>query len=283
MKISWIGTGVMGGPMALHCQRKGYPIKAYNRTFAKAQALEPRITACETIKSCVSDADIVFSIVGYPKDVEEVYQEVMNYVSPGTILVDMTTSSPTLAKKLAKQARDKGLIMLDAPVTGGDVGAINATLSIMVGGDQQAFETIKPILECMGTTITYMGEDGNGQYSKLANQVVIAGNIAGIAEGLAFAIKQNLPTDKFMDVITGGSASSWQAQINGHKMLESDFRPGFYIKHFLKDLRLVIAEEKDLNLPVIHQVIKVYEKLVEDGLENEGTQAIIKYYQSSMK
>ena len=278
MNVAWIGTGVMGKPMALHLSKHGYNVNVFNRTFEKAKSMEPFVKACEDIKTCVSHADVVFSIVGYPNDVKETYEEVMKYVKKGTILVDMTTSSPTLAKALADKALSLGLTMLDAPVTGGDLGAINATLSIMVGGDQQSFDTVLPLLRCMGKTITYMGHSGNGQHAKLANQTAIAGAIAGVAEALAYAQKNDLDQEKMLNVITGGSAQSWQATKNGSKMITKDYAPGFYIKHFLKDLKLVLDEKKDLSLDVVQTVARVYETLVSIGMHDFGTQAIIEYY-----
>jgi 3-hydroxyisobutyrate dehydrogenase len=278
MKIAWIGTGVMGKPMALHLVDAGYEVTAYNRTFEKAKALEPSLKAVESIEACVKDADVIFSIVGYPSDVKEVYQKVMDHAKKGAICVDMTTSSPTLAIALEKEAKSKDLIMLDAPVTGGDIGAINATLSIMVGGDQKAFETILPLLNKMGKTITYMGGPGSGQHAKLANQTAIAGAISGIAEALTYAKAKGLDQTDMLKVITGGSASSWQAINNGPKMIHHDYAPGFFIKHFLKDLKLVLDEKKDLPLEVVEIVTKMYEKLVERELDDSGTQALIEYY-----
>lgn len=278
MNVAWIGTGVMGKPMALHLSKHGYKVSVYNRTYEKAKALEPHVEAFQDIASCVKDADIVFSIVGYPNDVKETYEEVMKYVKKNTILVDMTTSSPTLAKKLAEKATSLGLSMLDAPVTGGDLGAINATLSIMVGGDEQTFNSVLPLFKCMGTTITYMGESGNGQHAKLANQTAIAGAISGVAEALAYAQKNDLNLQKMLSVITGGSAQSWQATKNGPKMIAKDYAPGFYIKHFLKDLKLVLDEKKDLSLDVVKTVANLYETLVSLGMQDFGTQAIIEYY-----
>jgi 3-hydroxyisobutyrate dehydrogenase len=168
--------------------------------------------------------------------------------------------------------------MLDAPVTGGDIGAINATLSIMVGGDQKAFDTILPLLNKMGKTITYMGGPGSGQHAKLANQTAIAGAISGIAEALTYAKAKGLDQTDMLKVITGGSASSWQAINNGPKMIHHDYAPGFFIKHFLKDLKLVLDEKKDLPLEVVEIVTMMYEKLVERGLDDSGTQALIEFY-----
>lgn len=278
MKIAWIGTGVMGKPMALHLADAGYDVTCYNRTYTKALALEPRAKATQNIQDCVKNADVIFSIVGYPSDVRDTYNEVFKHAKKGAILVDMTTSSPTLAIELEKEANIQGFVMLDAPVTGGDLGAINATLSIMVGGDEKAFNTITPLLERMGKTITYMGKPGSGQHAKLANQTAIAGAIAGVAEAMMYAKDKDLDPFLMLKVITGGSASSWQAQNNGPKMMKHDYAPGFFVKHYLKDLRLVLEEKKDLSLPVVEQVTKAYQFLSDHGFNEEGTQAIIEYY-----
>lgn len=283
MKIAWIGTGVMGAPMASHLARAGYEVKAYNRTYSKAKALEPLITACSTIEEAVKDAEIVFSIVGFPKDVEEVSGEIMKHVAKNTLLVDMTTSSPDLAQTIYSKAKSLGLRSLDAPVTGGDVGAIQAKLSIMVGGDEADFLFVKPLLEKLGTAINYMGPAGFGQTMKLANQTIIAANLAGFAEGLNFAKEKGLPIDAFMAVINGGSASSWQGQNNGPKMINHDYAPGFYIKHFLKDLNLVHEAHANFDMDVVETVRQMYQILVDKGYENDGTQAIIEYYTSSKK
>ena len=281
-QIAWIGTGVMGVPMARHLKNGGYEVKAYNRRFSKALQLELDIAACKTIAECVEDADVIFSIVGYPADVLEVYQEVFRHAKQGAIMVDMTTSSPTLAMDLSEQAKNFGFIMLDAPVTGGDVGAKNATLSIMVGGEKTVYEMILPMLKLMGKTITYMGAAGSGQHAKLANQIVIAGNIAAIAEALIYAESKGLDLNSMLTVITGGSASSWQAQINGQKMIVKDYQPGFFIKHFLKDLKLVMEEKSSLNLEIASKVVSIFETLTRYGYSENGTQAIIEYYLQNM-
>ena len=282
MKIAWIGTGVMGKPMVNHLSAAGYSITAYNRTFEKAKALEPHVKAVETIKECVKDADFVFSIVGYPSDVEETYKEVMKHAKKGAIFVDMTTSSPTLAIKLYQDAWKLGFRMLDAPVTGGDIGAINATLSIMVGGDKEIFESVLPLFKVMGKTITYMGKAGSGMHAKLANQTVIAGNIIGITEALVYAKVKGLDLEAMLGVITGGSANSWQAQYNGAKMINKDYTPGFFVKHYLKDLKLVIEEKKDLKLQGVEYASKAYQILSDHGFAESGTQSIIEYYLRNM-
>lgn len=278
MKIAWIGTGVMGAPMATHLSKAGHDVSVYNRTYSKAQALEPMVTAFDSIEGCIQDADMIFTIVGYPKDVEEVFSEIFKTAKQGAIIVDMTTSSPTLAKALATQGQELGFTVMDAPVTGGDLGAINATLSIMVGGDEAVYKTLLPFLELMGKTINYMGASGSGQHAKLANQISIAGAIAGCAESLAYAHAKGLNLESMLNVIVGGSASSWQAANNGPKMISKDFAPGFYLKHFLKDLTLVIEEKNDLYLPTVEAVHTIYTTLQQQGLGDFGTQAIIDYY-----
>ncbi|MCD4826465.1 MAG: NAD(P)-dependent oxidoreductase [Acholeplasmataceae bacterium] len=282
MKILWIGTGVMGAPMAKHVQAAGHTVYVYNRTDAKAKALEPDCIFCEDIKKCIKEVDAVFTIVGFPEDVKEVYDVILKEANPKTICVDMTTSSPTLAKEIYQKGKEKGLYMLDSPVTGGDLGAINASLSIMVGGEYSIYEKVLPILELMGKTITYMGDAGSGMYAKLVNQTVIAGNILGIAEGLTLAKSKNLDLDSMLNVITGGSASSWQAKNNGRKMIDKDYEPGFFIKHYLKDLKLAMAEKEDLDLKGLEIVTKAYQVLSDKGFSENGTQALIEYYIQKM-
>ncbi len=278
MKIAWIGTGVMGKPMALHLAKAGHEVSVYNRTMEKAKACGSSVKVCQSIKECVMNKDVVFSIVGYPSDVKEIYEEIINYASPQTILVDMTTSSPRLAVELYERAKKKGLSMLDAPVTGGDLGAINGTLSIMVGGDEVTYAKILPLLEIMGSKITYMGKAGLGMHAKLANQIVIASNIIGVAEALTYAELKGLDPYQMLEVIVGGSANSWQAAKNGPKMIRKDYQPGFYLKHFLKDLKLAIEEKGELKLPTLEKVEAIYQKLYDFGFQDFGTQAIIEYY-----
>ena len=278
-KIAFIGTGVMGAPMASHIAKAGYQVHVYNRTYEKAARLEPLVTAHQTLESCVQDADVIFSIVGYPKDVEEIYEVIMKTAKKGAILADMTTSSPKLAEILGEKAKQQGLYMLDSPVTGGDLGAIKGTLSIMVGGDKEKYEAIKPLLETMGQTINYCGTNGQGQRAKLANQISVAAGLAGIAESLSFAKENKLEQKVILDIITGGSANSWQASNNGQKMIDKDFKPGFFLKHLVKDLHLALEEKGDLDLPMLKTITNIYDQLLEDGLGDQGTQAIIEYYQ----
>jgi 3-hydroxyisobutyrate dehydrogenase len=282
-KIAWIGTGVMGRPMAEHVRRAGYEVVVYNRSPEKALAMAPFVKVASTISECVKDADVIFSIVGYPSDVRSVYDTVFTCAKQGAICVDMTTSSPALAKSLYQEAKLKGLKMIDSPVTGGDIGAINATLSIMVGGDEADYLEILPLLEIMGKKITYMGASGNGQHAKLANQIVIAGNVAGIAEALVYAKAKGLDPNRVLAVVTGGSSASWQAEKNGAKMIVKDYRPGFFIKHYLKDLNLILAEKGDLELDVVERVAHIYQVLSDAGRQDQGTQAILEYYLAKLE
>lgn len=282
MNILYIGTGVMGAPMASHLSDAGHRVYAYNRTYEKAKALEPKVIAVKDFKEVIKTCDVVFSIVGYPSDVKEVYDKVIPLAKKNTILVDMTTSSPTLAKQLYEKAQAHDLYMLDAPVTGGDLGAINQSLSIMVGGDEKIFNKVKPLFEIMGKTITYMGKTGSGMTAKLCNQTVIAGNILGIAEALTLAQAKGLDLDRMLNVIVGGSASSWQAKNNGRKMIDHNYKPGFFVKHYLKDLKLAVEEKGELPLVVLETAKKAYQILSDHQFLENGTQAIIEVYLQEM-
>lgn len=274
MKIGFIGGGIMGLPMALNLVKAGYDVTLYNRTYKKIEPYQSKIKIVKTLDELVKDKDVIFSIVGYPTEVESLYFELFKIAAKKTILVDMTTSSPELAKRLYILAKKSDLSILDAPVTGGDKGAILGNLSIMVGGDEPVFKTVLPLFKVMGKTVTYMGVSSTGQYMKLANQIVIASNIIGIAESLVFAKDHGLDLSKALEVINGGSAHSWQAENNGPKMVTQDYSPGFYIKHFIKDLRLAIDEMKT-DLPNLRQAEALYTKLNQLDL---GTQAIIEAY-----
>lgn len=276
MNIGFIGIGIMGLPMVKHLKKSGHPIRIYNRTLSKIANLSNEFEIAHSIEACVKDSDIIFSIVGYPNEVELVLQTAFQSAKKGAIFVDMTTSSPQLAEKLAKAGAEQGFVVLDAPVTGGDIGAKNGTLSMMVGGDFDKYEFVKPLLETMTSKITYMGPAGKGQYAKLANQICIASNLMGIAEALTFAKDHQLDQNAMLSVISGGSAASWQALNNGPKMIVRDYQPGFYVKHFLKDLTLALTEMKT-NLPGLKQAQAIYTWLSETHLDS-GTQAIIEYY-----
>lgn len=262
MNIAWIGTGVMGSAMAKNLSKSGHNVSVFSRTISKCEPLkEFGIDVKDSIKECVKNADAIFTIVGYPKDVEEVYlgeEGIFKYAKEGSYLVDMTTSSPILAKKLYELG-DKFHI-LDAPVSGGDIGAQNATLSIMVGGNKDDFEYMYSIFECMGKNIIYLGEAGSGQNCKACNQVAIAGTVAAVAESITYAKKSGLDPKTVLDAISKGAAGSWQLQNNGYKMIEKDYAPGFFNKHFIKDMKIAkeVMDEKGENLPILNKVLELY-------------------------
>ena len=283
-KIAWIGTGVMGNGMVSHLIDAGYPVSIYTRSKEKADNLKDKANVYDSISEAVKDADVVISMVGYPKDVESVYageDGVFKNVKKGTLCIDMTTSSPSLAEKLSSLALSFGLRMLDAPVSGGDIGAKNATLSIMVGGDQGDFDEAKELFSLMGKSITLIGKAGAGQHCKMANQIVVAGNIAAISESMYYAQNSGVDPNIVLQAISGGAAGSWQVSNNGPKILSENYDPGFYIHHFIKDLTLVEEEagKAGIALPVAHQVLALYRQLLEEGYGQLGTQALIKAYQ----
>lgn len=281
MKIAWIGTGVMGSAMLLHLKQAGHQVSAYNRTKEKAAPLAAQgIHICDTIKECVMDGDIIFTMVGYPKDVADIYTAkdgIFENCRKGCICIDMTTSSPKLAKQLYETAASKGIAMLDAPVSGGDTGAKAASLSIMVGGDSHIYEACVPLLQCMGTPI-YMGEAGSGQHTKACNQIAVAGAVAAMSEALVYALENGLDEKRMLDAIAGGAAGSWQIDNTAPRVLHNDFEPGFYIKHFIKDMHIVQDEMKETHLEMLDTVCHMYEVLADQGEENKGTQALIHYY-----
>lgn len=284
MKIGFIGTGVMGASMAGHLMDAGHELTVYNRTRQKAEGLLARGARwADTPADCASGMDAVITIVGYPKDVEEVYlgeKGVLSTAKPGAYLIDMTTTSPALWQRIAKAAEQKGLHPLDAPVSGGDTGARNATLSIMVGGQQADFEACVPLFEKMGKTIVYTGPAGCGQHTKMANQIAIAGCVTGVAEAVRYGQISGLDTQNMLSCISAGAAGSWQMSNNGPKMLKGDYAPGFFIQHFIKDMRIAQeeAQKRGAELPVLQLVLSMYESLQEDGRANDGTQAVIEWY-----
>lgn len=280
-KIGFIGVGVMGKSMVLNLLKKGFEVSIYARDKQKVEeVINAGAIFCESIKSCAQDKDAVITIVGYPKDVEEVYfskEGVINCAKEGTYLIDMTTTSPNLSVKIYEESKSKGLKALDAPVSGGDVGAKNATLSIMVGGDEEDFNSCKEIFESLGTTVIYEGKAGSGQHTKMANQIAIAGIMAGISEAIAYGNAKGLDIETMLRSITNGAAQSWHMSNNAPKMNRREFDPGFYIKHMVKDLK--IAQEEAPNLKVLKDVLEMYETLEKNGDGDLGTQAICKYYE----
>ena len=283
--IAFIGVGVMGKSMVRNLMKNGFDVSIYSRTKSKAQdVIEEGAKWCDDVKTCVSGKDVVITIVGYPKDVEEVYfgeNGIIANAKPGAYLIDMTTTSPKLSVKIYEEAQKKGLSALDAPVSGGDTGARNATLSIMVGGDKAAFDACQDIFASMGSSIIYEGKAGCGQHTKMANQIALAGAIAGVCEAIAYAKNTGLDLQTMFDSISKGAAGSWQLSNNGANILKGNFNPGFFIKHFIKDLKIASEEGKavSLDMNVVNDVLGMYVDLEKDGLGDLGTQALIKYYE----
>ncbi|WP_123377351.1 NAD(P)-dependent oxidoreductase [Aliarcobacter butzleri] len=280
-KIAFIGVGVMGKFMVSNLLKNGFEVSIYARNKAKVEdSIKEGAVFCETIKECVQNKDAIITIVGYPKDVEEVYlsqEGIINSASQNSYLIDMTTTTPTLSVKIHEEAKKKNLKALDAPVSGGDIGAKNATLSIMVGGEKEDFEACKKLFEAMGKTIVYAGNAGSGQHTKMANQIAIAGVMAGVSEAIAYGKKMGLDIPTMLASISNGAAQSFHLTNNAPKMYKREFEPGFYIKHMVKDLK--IANEEMPNLKVLKDVLEIYETLENNGDGDLGTQAICKYYE----
>ena len=282
--IGFIGTGVMGKSMAGHLLKAGFPLVVYSRTKAKAEELLARGAGwADTPKEVAEKANVIITIVGYPNDVEEVYLGQDGIVTNGrenTYVIDMTTSTPTLAKRIYDEAAKKGIYALDAPVSGGDIGAKEARLSIMAGGDQTAFEAVQPILEKLGTNIVYQGAPGAGQHTKMCNQIAIASNMIGVCEAVIYAEKAGLDPNTVLKSISTGAAGSFSLSNLAPRMLNGDFEPGFYIKHFIKDMNIALkeAEAMGMQTPGLALARKMYQELAEAGEENSGTQALYKYW-----
>ncbi len=285
MKIAFIGVGVMGKSMVRNLMKKGNELHIYTRTKEKAlEVIDEGAVWHDSVKDCVQGADAVITIVGYPKDVEEVYfgaDGILENAKEGAFVIDMTTTSPKLAVKIYEQAQAKGLRALDAPVSGGDVGARNATLAIMVGGDEKDFEAAKPIFEAMGTNIRYEGKAGSGQHTKMANQIALAGAMAGVCEAISYARGAGLDIQTMLDTISTGAAGSWQMSNMAPRMLKGDFAPGFFVKHYIKDMNIACeeADDRKVELPILEEVRRMYKAIEEDGMGDLGTQALIKYYE----
>ncbi len=280
--VGFVGTGVMGRSMAANLMKAGITVCVYNRTREKAEDLIADGAIWKDTPGEVAKAsDIVITMVGYPKDVEEVYfnaNGLLANAQTGAYLIDMTTSSPALAKKIYQTAKDQGIFAMDAPVSGGDIGAREGTLSIMVGADKDAFEEMRPLFELLGKNIQHQGSAGAGQYTKMANQIAIAGNMMGVSEAIAYAKQVGLDPTHVLDSIATGAAGSWSLSNLAPRMIRGDFAPGFYIKHFIKDMGIAIesAEEAGLTLPGLTLAKQLYNQLAREGLEDEGTQALFK-------
>jgi 3-hydroxyisobutyrate dehydrogenase len=281
MKIGWIGTGVMGASMAGHVQDAGHDLFIYNRTKEKAKALlEKGGTWCNSPSEVAKSSEIIFTIVGMPGDVEEIYlgeKGVLSEEGTCRIIVDMTTSSPSLAKELHNEASKKGIASLDAPVSGGDIGAKNGTLAIMVGGDKEVLDEINPLFKCMGQNIAYMGGPGMGQHTKMCNQILVAGTMIGVCESLLYAAKQGMDETRVIDIIGKGAASSWLINNLGPRIAKKNYDPGFYVEHFIKDMGIALkeAEASNLSLPGLALLHQLYVSVKALGYGRSGTQALI--------
>lgn len=283
-KIGFIGVGIMGRSMVRNLMKAGYEAHIYARTKAKAEdVISEGAVFHDSIADCVKDRDAVITIVGFPQDVEEVYFDsgnILDSAAPGTYLIDMTTTSPMLAEKIFEEGTKRGFHVLDAPVTGGDTGAKEGTLSILVGGERQDFEACLPLFEAMGTNINYEGKAGSGQHCKLANQIMIAGTLSGVCEALTYAKEKGLDPDTFMKSVATGAAGSRQLDLYGAKIIAGDYAPGFFMKHFIKDMKLALIEanKSGVDLGVLSQVLANCEELEAEGCGELGTQALMKFY-----
>lgn len=287
-KIAFIGTGVMGASMAGHLIKAGAVLTVYNRTRSKAEPLiAAGATWADSPARAAATADVVFTMVGYPADVEAIYLGPQGLVAssrPGTILVDFTTSDPGLAARISAAAAKAGRSAIDAPVSGGDMGARNATLSIMIGGDEKTFTTVKPFFDVVGKTAILQGGPGAGQFTKMSNQISVAGALLGAIEALIYADKAGLDPHRVLDSISGGAAQSAQLVGMGPRMLSGDFEPGFYAKHFLKDLRIALdsAKAMGLNLPLLALAEKLFDRVCDKGLGDKGTQILYRMYKDGL-
>jgi len=291
MKTAFLGLGVMGGPMSVNLAASGYSVKAWNRTSDRLGvkiASEAGANIVSSIQEAVTDVDIIFTCVGDIPDVEAVIlgeKGIINFAKPGAIVIDFSTIGSEAARRISQQLEPAKIQFLDAPVSGGDIGAKNGTLTVMVGGDQNTFETVKPLLETMGKTIRYCGKVGSGQGVKLCNQVLASLNMVGICEALLLAQKQGIDPNLVVEICSTGAAGSWALSNLGLKVAEGDFEPGFMIKHILKDLRIV---QETLNcdpaLPgteLADYLFKIVQKLDQGFGENQGTQAMIRAYKEA--
>jgi 3-hydroxyisobutyrate dehydrogenase len=283
--IGFIGLGVMGHSMAGHILDAGFELHLYNRTPSKADDLVKKGAILEaSVQDLAKKSDVVVAIVGFPADVHEVFLEkggVLENAKPGSMAIDMTTSEPALAVALYDRGKHKGIHVLDAPVSGGDLGAQNATLSIMVGGDPPAFEDALPLFEVMGKNIVYQGKAGSGQHTKMANQIAIAAGMVAVCESLAYAVKAGLNPQTVLESIGQGAAGSWSLNNMGPRIINKDDQPGFFIKHFIKDMGIATAASKDMGLatPGLDLALALYQKMADKGMENNGTQALYKLFE----
>lgn len=285
LTIGFIGTGVMGKSMAHNLLRSGYRVHVYSRTKSKAEdLLNEGATWHDSPGELVTQCNVLISMVGYPKDVEEIYlgsDGIIQTANAGTIFIDMTTSSPNLSKQIEAEAKKQGCYSLDAPVSGGDIGARSGTLSIMVGGDSEVFEKVEPIFSALGTNVVHQGPAGAGQHTKICNQIAIASTMMGVCESIKYAERSGLDPNTVLKSIESGSAGSWSLSNLGPRIISENFEPGFYVKHFIKDMGIAIqsAEEMGLKLYGLELAKALYSDLANKGEENSGTHALFKLYE----
>lgn len=279
--IGFIGIGVMGASMVKNLLKAGYDVSIYNRTKSKAQdCIDAGAVWCDTIAECSKNKEAVITIVGFPNDVEEVYfgsNGIIESADKDTYIIDMTTTAPSLAERIFDAAKERGLKALDAPVSGGDKGAKEATLTIMVGGKKEDFDACKELFNAMGKSVVYQGKAGCGQHTKMVNQIAIAGCMAGLCEAIAYMDEKGLDPDSVFSCISKGAAGSKQIDLYAERMISGDYAPGFYIKHFIKDMKIA-KDEYVGELPILNKVLEMHEELAEEGFGELGTQGFIKSY-----
>ena len=284
-KVAWIGVGIMGKSMVRNLMKAGFELHIYARTRAKVEdVIGEGAVFHDTIGDCVKGCEAVITMVGFPKDVEEVYftpGNILDSAEPGAYLIDMTTTSPALAEKLYAEGVKRGYRVVDAPVTGGDTGAKAGTLSILVGGEQEDFEACMPLFQAMGTNINHQGKAGCGQHAKMANQIMIAGTLSVVCEALTYAKAKGLDPHVLISSLATGAAGSKQLDAFGEKIVAGDYAPGFFLKHFVKDMGLALeeAQRSGITLDILAQVLENYKNLEGEGYGDLGTQALIKHYQ----
>lgn len=280
VKIGWIGTGIMGAPMAMHVVDAGYDVSVYTRTRSKAEKLlEKGCDWYDSPAAIAGNCDVIFTIVGYPKDVEEVYfgdDGVMQTLQKDAVVIDMTTTLPGLAVRIDHAAREKGAWAVDAPVSGGEVGAINGALSVMIGGDEEVVKKVMPIMDVFSKNMVYQGKAGSGQHTKMCNQITIAGTMIGVCECLIYGHKAGLDLETVLSSIAKGAAACWTLDVLAPKIVHGDFEPGFMVEHFVKDLGIALqeAEGMKLSLPGLALAKQLYLSVMAMGKGTKGTQAL---------
>lgn len=280
LTVGFIGTGVMGRSMASNILNGGYKLLVNNRTKESADTLvEKGAVWKDSIADLAKDADVIITIVGYPNDVENIYfreDGILNNCKKGTIVIDMTTSKPSLAQRIFNEGKAKDISALDAPVSGGDIGARDGKLTIMVGGEKEVFEKVLPLFKLMGTSVNLLGAAGAGQHTKMSNQIAIASNMIGVCEAMVYAKRAGLDPEKVLMTIGGGAAASWSLSNLAPRMIKGDFEPGFYVKHFVKDMKIALEEAENMGIKLLGLELakSLYDELVEDKKENKGTQVL---------